>query len=291
MLLQFYDRSQIIHLFCLFLVSLRRLFLYKRRSFVTKKRSNRLTSLIITSLLIIAGTVTVIFHSHDTPDPTTINTHVNDKKFLQETPTFENVYRNMKKNQAFNRESFTHSFLPFYPARSSNADVSNELDIPLILQMDSQWRYLKYGDDDHSELGYNGCALASLAMVRSYLENRFVSPREILDWSKEDYYVENEGTSWKIFSDFADEFNYKYEDHGENFNDAMIAVNEGKVVIASVKPGFSTNNGHILVIRGYQNSQVYVNDPADTGAKQFSTQGIDQNIILDKAINYWSFSK
>ena len=70
----------------------------------------------------------------------------------------------------------------------------------------------------------------------------------------------------------------------------MQALNEGQVVIASVSPGFFTEVGHIIVIRGYQNGFVYVNDPNDDIEKMHSLQAIPESTLIEEGINYWSFS-
>ena len=71
----------------------------------------------------------------------------------------------------------------------------------------------------------------------------------------------------------------------------MHALENGEVVIASVDPGTFTDVGHILVIRGYQDGKVYVNDPNDDPSKMFSVQGIDESVFLNEGVNYWSFAK
>ena len=39
------------------------------------------------------------------------------------------------------------------------------------------------------------------------------------------------------------------------------ALDSGKVIICSMKPGDFTQEGHFIVIRGYENNLFYVNDP------------------------------
>lgn len=130
-------------------------------------------------------------------------------------------------------------------------------------------------------------------MIESYYQNRIVEPNEILNWSQNDYYVHNEGTSWQIFYDFAIEHGYQFENFGSNFYDAMEALNQNRIVIVSVQPGHFTEVGHILLIRGYdsENRKVYVNDPNDNAEKMFSIQGIDEDILLEDSLNFWTLYK
>lgn len=189
-----------------------------------------------------------------------------------------------------NVEDLGYLFLPEHPAKSTADLLATQQDVPLYLQKDVEWRSAKYGNITQ-QLGENGCAILSLAMVHAFYEGRDVSPMEILDWSHEDYWVDAGGTSWNIFYDFAVEFDYDFYNYGNDFYSAMEAVNNGELVVVSVDPGTFTTVGHILVIRGYADGKVYINDPNDDPKKMFSFQGIDEEILLAEGVNYWSLSK
>lgn len=189
-----------------------------------------------------------------------------------------------------NEEELGYLFLPEYPAETQGPLADEQMNIPLYLQKDIEWRELPYGNSTTQELGENGCAIVSLAMIKGYLDNQETSPEEILDWSEERYWVNNEGTSWQIFHEFAEENGYHFENLGNNFYHAMEAAQEGRPIVASVKPGYFTEVGHIIVIRGYKDGKVYVNDPNDDPEKMFSLQGIDEDILLAEGTNYWAFS-
>lgn len=183
-------------------------------------------------------------------------------------------------------------FLPNHPAQNNQITNAKQLDVPLLLQKDPRWRKTPYGESPIGQLGENGCAILSLAMVHSYYNpSENVTPQTILDWSKETYYLNGQGTSWNIFYDFAQTFGYRFENFGDNFDAAMNAVNNGRVLIASVKPGLFTDFGHILVIRGYDNGQVYVNDPNDDPTKMFSISAIPAQTLIEEGANYWAIYK
>lgn len=147
------------------------------------------------------------------------------------------------ENQNLDTEVMGALFLPQQPSQylPNSADTSNrQLDVPLILQKDPEWGELNYGSNGTRSLAENGCAIVSLAMVDAYLSGEEVTPKDVLDWSGQDYYVHNQGTSWQIFYDYALDHGLNFLNHGANFATAMDAVQNGEIVIASVEPGYFT---------------------------------------------------
>lgn len=191
-------------------------------------------------------------------------------------------------------EDIGYLFLPKHPAQVTETRPGvKQLDVPLILQKHPDWRDIQYGVDEIDHIGDTGCAIATLAMVRSFLDNQEVTPLSILEWSSGDYFVPGAGTSWSIFEAFTYEYGYQMINHGPNFDSAVASLDDNQIVVVSVEPGYFTEVGHILVIRGYDpvNGLVYVNDPNDSPDKFYSIQGIDENIIRNDSLNYWTFYK
>lgn len=185
-------------------------------------------------------------------------------------------------------------FLPRHPKNYTKDNYQGpQIDIPLLLQKDPRWRKTPYGSDTTGQLGENGCAILTLAMIKATYDDPQTQPKDILKWSQERYYIQNAGTSWEIFHHFAQAFDYDFENFGSNFDRAMAALDEGRLIVASVTPGHFTEVGHILIIRGYDRHSglVYVNDPNDDPEKMHSLEGIDHSIIMSEATNYWAISK
>lgn len=174
-----------------------------------------------------------------------------------------------------------------------NGLFPNRMPIKLMLQTDDQWKETAYGSGnvEGNTLELNGCAILSLAMVASYLDNQTYVPKDILDWSKEDYYSEGEGTQWIIFSEFAKAKGYQFENLGEDIQGTKDHLNQKHPIIVSVQPGLFTETGHILVLTGFNKDYFWLNDPNDSAAKGYSKRSFKEDELLAEAVNFWAIYK
>ncbi|EOI06813.1 hypothetical protein UAY_00155 [Enterococcus moraviensis ATCC BAA-383] len=170
---------------------------------------------------------------------------------------------------------------------------ANRMPINLLLQTDDKWKATPYGsgNPDGNTLEINGCAILTLAMVSSFLDNKEYTPQDILNWSKDDYFVEGEGTAWSIFSDFAMEKGYQFEDLEGNITAVEEQLKQKHPVIISVKPGLFTQTGHIMVLSGTNNGKFWVNDPNDSEEKGHSKKEFTADELLNEAMNFWTIYK
>lgn len=175
----------------------------------------------------------------------------------------------------------------------SEGKFANRIPINLLLQTDDKWKTTPYGmgNPDGNTLEINGCAILSLAMVSSYLDNKSYTPQDILDWSKNDYFVEGEGTAWSAFSDFAIVKGYQFEDLETDIASVEEHLKQKHPVIISVKPGLFTKTGHIMVLSGTNNGKFWVNDPNDSEAKGHSKKEFTADELLNEALNFWVIYK
>lgn len=175
----------------------------------------------------------------------------------------------------------------------SQGKFANRMPISLLLQTDDKWKATPYGtgNPDGNTLEINGCAILSLAMVSSYLDNKQYTPQDILNWSKNDYYLEGEGTAWAIFSDFAMEKGYQFEDLETDITAVEEQLKQNHPVIISVKPGRFTETGHIMVLSGTNNGKFWVNDPNDSETKKHSITEFTGDELLNEAMNFWTIYK
>ena len=190
---------------------------------------------------------------------------------------------NPKADSAIDRASVD------WPALNETIQHYNQLNVPLLSQRDPRWANSHYGNDVSQTIWENGCAIVSLAMVDSYFKGEIVDPTLLANWAGLDHYVYGAGTAWSAFGAFARDFNYDYTYHGRDFNAAMQAVQSGRVGVVSAKAGHFTQGGHIMVIRGYDQGKVFINDPNDRPFRNNSTRGHEAWKLINDGMGYWTF--
>lgn len=143
-----------------------------------------------------------------------------------------------------------------------------------------------------------GCGFTSVAMVISYLTDRNIDPRTMInEWPEARDYYTSEGMSWGLPSAAAQHYGVGSVSQTNSGTLAYRALQNGQVVISSQRNGIfnSTADGHIIVLRGLnQDGQVLVNDPSSHNAIELGYNGraFDFESEIDAtARQYWIFSK
>lgn len=178
-------------------------------------------------------------------------------------------------------------------AKKANAEIKDAGETtPLILQTDERWSKSNYGyGQKDNTMGTNGCAIASLTMMLSFLDNKQHTPDELLDWAGNDYYVPEAGTSWDIFPAFAANYGYGYE--GLTDLAAMQErLNAGVPLIVSVKPGSFTTTGHIMFVKAAaaDATKLRVFDPNDGPKKNHYQKLYTPQEVLGQVVQAWAFA-
>ncbi len=150
------------------------------------------------------------------------------------------------------------------PAKATGeglTDSEKEQEYPLFLQWDPRWGYAEYGD--HSTIGVAGCGPVCLSMALYYLlEDESLTPDVIADYSmKKGYYVSGTGTAWSLLTDVPTKYGVTVTQPSVSEQAIKKALDEGSIVICSMKPGDFTAIGHFIVIYGYDEDGFKVNDP------------------------------
>ena len=134
-------------------------------------------------------------------------------------------------------------------------------DYPLFLQWDIRWGYMPYGE--RGVVGSSGCGPACLSMAVFYLTgNRECTPDTIAQYSlDEGHYVNGVGTAWALLDNYPTEFGLSVTHPAKNEEVIKSHLDQGNILICSVRPGDFTSEGHFIVIYGYDENGFKINDP------------------------------
>jgi len=133
-------------------------------------------------------------------------------------------------------------------------------DFPLLLQYDPRWGYFEYGG---KAMGLSGCGPTCLAMtVLALTDMENVTPDKVAAYSlKMGHYVKDVGTAWKLLDEFPTLYGLTVEHPTLKEESMKAALDEGKVLICSVRKGVFTAEGHFILVYGYDETGFKVNDP------------------------------
>lgn len=163
------------------------------------------------------------------------------------------------------------------------------LSVPLYLQYDSQWGNTPYGN---SNISNAGCCPTCLAMVFSYLCQKTIYPDNVVSWAGNTYYVSGAGTSWSIFNPAAEHWGVSCTNIGKSEGEMINALQNGKLIIASMGPGTFTKGGHFIVLTGITEAgKIKVNDPNDSSKKNHKDIDFEPSLILRECKNMWVFEE
>lgn len=190
-------------------------------------------------------------------------------------------------------------FVLYYPLnREANTDPSTidcsyELEtarnnVPLYIQWDERWGYTTYGSD---LMGLTGCGPTCLSMVASSLLNdSSMNPLYMAQFSMEHGYYDystNSGTLWSLMTDGAESLGLTVNEVPAEESLLIEALESGHPVIAIMGPGDFTTEGHFIVLTGYENGYVTVNDP---NSFVNSNEVWSVETIIDQANGMWEYS-
>lgn len=160
-------------------------------------------------------------------------------------------------------------------------------EVPLYLQTDGKWAELPYGTDGRKNIAENGCAIVTLAMVGRHY-GLACTPKDVREWAQNDYYLYVTGTSWNIFTDFAQAYQLVCEKMDNNIDRAKKALLEGRLVIASFQAGRFTDEGHMVLLTGYRNGKFSMNDPNDDEKKLHRYQWFPETEVAEASLHFWA---
>lgn len=158
--------------------------------------------------------------------------------------------------------------------------------IPHLLQWDERWGYASYGT---SIIAVSGCGPTCMAMVISYLTNdASVTPETLASYGTENNYLtEDNSTQWSFMTEACQNWGVYGKECSIEERQIARELEKGNPIIFSVGPGDFTDNGHYIVLTGYKDGKVMVNDPFSI--KNTEKEWVYED-IKDQIKGSWSYS-
>ncbi len=164
------------------------------------------------------------------------------------------------------RNSETEDFVLSYPLEKDEKhkinlkEYKNCTEVPLFMQWDKRWGYIKYGDD---VAGLTGCGPVCLSMAAVYVKQDIkYSPDYMLEFAKNnDYCIKGGGSEWALISEGGKKLGMDVTEIPLDENRIVKNLEAGNPIICVMGPGDFTTKGHFIVMTGYENGKIKINDP------------------------------
>ena len=146
-------------------------------------------------------------------------------------------------------------------------------------QLDERWANKPYGTDN---IGGYGCGPTSMSIVVSSLTDDIVDPVEMAGWAYQNGgWCSKSGSYHALIPSAAKAWGLNVEGCTASEPQRILdALSDGKLVVAIMTKGHFTSGGHFIVLRGVQDGQILVADPA---SYRRSEKLWDLSIILNEA--------
>lgn len=161
---------------------------------------------------------------------------------------------------------------------------------PLFIQWDQRWGYAPYGGDEPEDMiGLSGCGPTALSMVVVGLTgDQQWNPRAVADFSVEDgHYAPGYGTAWTLMSEGSEKLGVDCGEIPLLKQSLVDALEDGKLIIASVTKGDFTQKGHFIVLCGWNGEAFEIRDPNSMirSAQTWTYERLEPQIV-----GLWAFS-
>lgn len=185
------------------------------------------------------------------------------------------------------RNPETEEFVLNYPFRQELEIDLSEYDrsqgVPLFMQWDPRWGYLEYGSD---MVAITGCGPVCLAMAGYYVtgDNSFSPDRVVAFASENGYYSSGNGSKWTLISEGGPALGLQVKELPLVESKIAGYLQAGNPIIAVMGPGDFTATGHYIVLTGYEDGMLSVNDP---NSRANSEKLWSYETFADQVRNLW----
>ena len=162
------------------------------------------------------------------------------------------------------RNPETEDFVLNYPFRGDVAVEAFAPDraegVPLLMQWDKRWGYLKYGSD---VVGITGCGPLCLSMAGYYVTgSEDFAPENMVAFARKNgYYSAGNGSSWTLISEGGAKLGLKVTEIPLVKKKILDNLDAGNPIICAMGKGDFTTTGHYIVLVGVEDGLLRVNDP------------------------------
>ncbi len=164
------------------------------------------------------------------------------------------------------RNPETETFVLEYPLKK-DADIRIDLSdykgstsVPLFLQWDQRWGYIEYGS---GVAGLTACGPVCLSMAAWYLtEDDAFAPDKMIEFATNNgYYSPGNGSSWTLISEGGVKLGFDVTEIPLVESRIIKNLEVDNPIICAMGPGDFTTTGHYIVMTGYENGMIRINDP------------------------------
>lgn len=187
------------------------------------------------------------------------------------------------------RNPETREYVLYYPLRKDDP-VQTDLTalagadtVPMLYQWDARWGYTQYNEN---LMGLSGCGPTCLSMVCLYvLEDPAMTPQYLAKFSEENgYCTKGQGSSWTLFSEGGPKLGVEVIEIPLDENRIIRNLEVGNPIVCSMGPGDFTTGGHYIVMVGYEDGKIRVNDP---NSPENTAKLWEYEKIKDQIRNLW----
>lgn len=195
--------------------------------------------------------------------------------------------------ELFERNEEAREFVADYENRGEylglEPDISKEVtegEVPLFLQWDKRWGYQSFG---RSNVGLAGCGPTCLAMAYVYFTGDVEGhPGKMAAFCEEERYYTSQGTDWSFWTEGAKDWGLIGEELPLDEVRMKAALDEGDLVVCSMRPGDFTTTGHYILIVGYEEGGFRIHDP---NRRSNSEKLWNYDALKNQIRNLWSLGK